>query len=78
MVTADTISAAAALLDGVLVDVSSLDDAALVALQRALGTLTHTTARPRPSPPVNSRAGPPTNSAMPASRRPPAIALLRP
>ena len=45
MVTADTISAAAALLDGALVDVSSLDNAALVDLQRALGVLTHTTAR---------------------------------
>ncbi|MFZ2963321.1 MAG: DUF222 domain-containing protein [Rhodoglobus sp.] len=45
MVTADTISAATALLDGPLVEVSGLDDAALVALQSTLGALTRAAAR---------------------------------
>ncbi|MCY7413140.1 MAG: hypothetical protein LH471_08945, partial [Salinibacterium sp.] len=37
MISADTIAAAPATLDGPLVDVSTPDDAALVALQSALG-----------------------------------------
>ncbi len=45
MVTADTIQAATALLDGPLVDVVGLDDAALVTLQSALAGLSHAAAR---------------------------------